>query len=247
MMINDVLEYNRLLCEKMGPIWLRRNSTCYNLVSYVNNLTCLFLGEQYTDVALFIKRIDAELERLEKHLNYHYEYFVITKSYMQKIVEYLFQNNLLSESGISLLPEKYQTYKEIKIVTQNLNRDLQILFNNYDCKEGSFIHYLHEKATFNEQAFGDYYNSILSITKKKLQGELIDTNTTIAIVLTHKTILESFIWHLTEKDIYQITDYPMERINYFMEQLNYLIDGYLKGYIIEDDNKEYLGKGGATL
>ncbi len=90
-----------------------------------------------------------------------------------------------------MLPEKYQTYKEIKIVTQNLNRDLQILFNNYDCKEGTFIHYLHEKATFNEQAFWDYYNSIISITRKKLQGELIDTNTTIAIVLTKSSSRQS--------------------------------------------------------
>ncbi len=111
-MINMVLEYNKLLCEKMEPTWLRKNSTCYNLVSYVNNLTCLFNGEQYNNVALFIRRIDVEIERLETNYNYRYEYFEITKTYIRKILEYLFQNNLLSESAISLLPEKYQQYKE---------------------------------------------------------------------------------------------------------------------------------------
>ncbi|WP_434132586.1 hypothetical protein KIAC18_004362 [Sporomusa sphaeroides] len=64
------------------------------------------------NVALFIRRIDGEIERLETNFNYHYEYFEITKTYTRKILEYLLQNNLLSESAISLLPEKYQQYEE---------------------------------------------------------------------------------------------------------------------------------------
>lgn len=238
-MTNEVLKFNVLLCNKMEPTWLRRNSTCYNLVSYVNNLTCLFIGKQYTDVALFIRRIDAELEWLESNFGYHYEYFEIAKSYMQKVVRHLFQNNLFSEIAISLLPEKYQK-KEVKITTQDnhLDSDFQTLFDNNAGKEGAFIYYLHEEAVFNEQAFWDFYNSVISITKRNLRGEIIDDKTNIAVILTHKRIIEYFVWHLSENDAYRITNYPTDTIQLFMERLNYLIDGYLKGYIIEEDRFE---------
>lgn len=206
-------------------------------MSYVNNLTCLFIGKQYTDVALFLRRIDAELERLESNFGYHYEYFEIAKSYMQEVVRHLFQNNLFSEIEISLLPEKYQKHMEVEITMQDnhLDSDFQTLFDNNSSKEGTFIYYLREEAVFNEQAFWAFYNSVISITKRKLRGEIIDDKTNIAVILTHKRIIESFVWHLTEKDVYRITNYPTDTIQLFMERLNYLIDGYLKGYIIEED------------
>lgn len=105
-MINDVLQFNKLLCDKIEPTWLRRNSSCYSLVSYINHITSLFLGEQYDDVALFIKRANSELERLEIECDYSFEYFEIVKIYIKKIAEYLLQNNLLAETAVSLLPEK---------------------------------------------------------------------------------------------------------------------------------------------
>jgi hypothetical protein len=105
-MLNEVLEFNQLLCTKIEPDWLRRNSSYYGLVSYVNNLTCLFIGEQYADVALFIRRIDSELERVIDY-GLSYEYFGIARKYIQRITDYLLLNNLLSAETMKLLPEKY--------------------------------------------------------------------------------------------------------------------------------------------
>lgn len=234
-MINEILEFSKLLCVKTEPTWLRRNSNFYDLISCVNNLTSLFIGEQYTDVALFIKRIDAELSCLEMEHGYRYEYFEIVKKYMQRIVECLLLNNLLSEVAMSSLPENYQNTINTDIINNEnqLSVASQILFNNYQCGEGSFIYYLHEESTFDEQSFWKYYNSIVQIIKIKI-GMPKNEKITTALVLTHTKIMEYFLWHLAENDMYVMKNYPTNTIQLYVERLFLLIDGYLKGYVIDE-------------
>jgi hypothetical protein len=114
-----------------------------------------------------------------------------------------------------------------------MDKHLKTLMDNYEAKEGTLLHFLHEKATFNESSFWDYYNSVISITKE-MMGKPLNREITTAIVSTHSSILQSFLWHLTENDYYEITDYPYEHITLYVERLDFMIDGYLKGYIMSE-------------
>ena len=114
-------------------------------------------------------------------------------------------------------------------------QDIQILFDNYECKEGTFIYYLHEDALFNVQAFWDYYNSITSVIKRGI-GNKLDENITVAVVFTYKHIVESFLWHSTPNDGYVIKGYPSDKMSLYMERLHFLIDGYFKGYVLDEDS-----------
>lgn len=111
---------------------------------------------------------------------------------------------------------------------------IQILFDNYKCKEGTFIYFLHEDALFNDQAFWAYYNNMISVIKDRIDDKL-DENITLAVVFTYQAIVEAFLWHSTPNDAYVIKDYPSDKISFYMERLDALLGGYLKGYIIDEE------------
>jgi hypothetical protein len=92
----------------MNPTWLRRNSTCYNLATYINHTIALFIGRDYDGVVIFVRRADTELVRLESKLGYVEPYFEVVKEYLLKMVLYLRENNLVSKQVLELLPEKYK-------------------------------------------------------------------------------------------------------------------------------------------
>lgn len=82
-----------------------------------------------------------------------------------------------------------------------MDTDLQLVLDNDEVKEGTFLYYLREEATFHEEAFWDYYNSVISVTKSTLNKPL-DRVITKAVVSTHSKIIESFLWHLTKDDVF---------------------------------------------
>lgn len=117
-----------------------------------------------------------------------------------------------------------------------MDKDLEILFMNEKALEGSFLFYLHEKSSFQEGAFWDYYNSVISITSNKIKDELEDDNaTTKAIVYTHNEILKKFIHHLSPNDMYEIKNFPIDKLHLYNERLSYMLEGYFKGFVINED------------
>lgn len=96
--------------------------------------------------------------------------------------------------------------------------------------------YLHEKCYFHEDAFWDYYNSVISITRIKINSKLENESTiTKAIVYTQKQILKQFIHHLSPNDLYEIEKFPSEKLHLFIERLGYMLEGYFNGFVINED------------
>jgi len=113
-MINEIMDYALLFTQKMKPVWLRRNSTCYNLVTYINHTIALFIGKDYNSVVIFIRRADVELVRLESKIGHVEPYFDVVKEYLPKMIFYLKENDLVSKQTLELLPEKYKSEDNIE-------------------------------------------------------------------------------------------------------------------------------------
>ena len=45
-------------------------------------------------------------------------------------------------------------------------------------------------------------------------------------------IIESFLWHLTKDDVFEIGEYPNDNTPLLVERLRFMIDGYLRGYVM---------------
>jgi hypothetical protein len=100
--------------------------------------------------------------------------------------------------------------------------DLKILIDNYKCKEGSFIYYLHEEATFNEEAFKKYLSFLFKLSKK---GDNQNKEVTSMIVYTYGYTLRSLIYHFHKYDCYEIKNYPGESIvNDYVETMRIIIE-----------------------
>lgn len=113
-----------------------------------------------------------------------------------------------------------------------MDTDLQTLYDNQKGVAGTFLYYLHEKHDFNEKAFWAYYNCVISITQKS--DKKLDNNISKAVVFTHSQILNHIIQHLSDNDLYEMINYPYDKIHLYIERLNTMIDGYFGGYIINE-------------
>lgn len=87
----------------LPPLWARRNSLYYNLVSYINHTIALSISEYYDDVALFTYRADKEIESLIANNYIHENYFSLCNEYLRLITKYMIDNALLSAKGIMLI------------------------------------------------------------------------------------------------------------------------------------------------
>ncbi|WP_449623144.1 hypothetical protein [Robertmurraya sp. Marseille-Q9965] len=117
-----------------------------------------------------------------------------------------------------------------------MKKSIEILLKNEKAAEGTFLFYLHEKSEFNENAFWDYYNSVINITRKIINKEFEkEIVTTKAIVFTHSEILKKFIYHLSPKDLYEMKDFPTEKLHLYNERLNDMLLGYFEGFIINEE------------
>ena len=110
----------------------------------------------------------------------------------------------------------------------------KILDNNYDSGEGSFFYYLHEESSFDKDSFWEYYNCIRDLAQQAITIG-IDRDTSKKINFTYRYILESFLCHFAPNDIYRIKKFPRKKYNLYLERLNFAVDGYFSGYLVEEN------------
>ena len=109
----------------------------------------------------------------------------------------------------------------------------QVLNNNYQCLENSFIYYIHEACMFDCNSFWDYYNSIKELSYDSLKHG-IDSIVATEIVHTYSYIVSSFMYHFAPNDSYAIKDFPNEDYNLYIERLKLTVEGYFNGNIIDE-------------
>ncbi|HIW35180.1 MAG TPA: immunity 41 family protein [Candidatus Paenibacillus intestinavium] len=116
-----------------------------------------------------------------------------------------------------------------------MENELQVLMNNYNGTDNTFIHKLNEESIFEFPLFWEYYNSVRVVIKETLDKPL-DREISRAISYTHAKILEHIIWEYSDNNLGQIKNFPFVKLHLIMERLSFLVDGYFQGYLIDESN-----------
>jgi len=114
-----------------------------------------------------------------------------------------------------------------------MTKTYKVLDDNYDLKEGSFIYSLTEKAVFDEKLFWEYYNVAIDIVRDTLNHEL-DKELTKRMFEIYKRITECFLYHHDDNDLYEISNFPVDKAPYYLERLSFMIEGYFNDFVISE-------------
>lgn len=99
----------------------------------------------------------------------------------------------------------------------------QVLEDNLEIKNDSFLYFLREKSMFNKEAFRVLYESIREIADKDVSV----SRTAQQIVAVYGLVLECFLYHFDKNDPYSILNMP-ENYNKIIEYLNKSVEYYFK-------------------
>ena len=99
----------------------------------------------------------------------------------------------------------------------------QILEDNFEAKNESFLFYLREKSLFNKDAFRQLYDSI----RKVAEENVAISRTAQQIVVVYGQILQYFLYHFDKNDSYKIANMP-ENYNKMIEYLDKSVEYYFK-------------------
>jgi len=99
----------------------------------------------------------------------------------------------------------------------------QVIEDNFEKKNGSFLYYLHEKSLFNKDAFRQLYDSI----RKVAEEDVVISRTAQQIMGVYGQILQHFLYHFDKNDSYKITNMP-ENYNKMIEYLDKSVEYYFK-------------------
>ncbi|MBR3676922.1 MAG: hypothetical protein IKN71_07300 [Alphaproteobacteria bacterium] len=99
----------------------------------------------------------------------------------------------------------------------------QILEDNFESKNDSFLFYLREKSLFNKEAFRQLYDSI----RKVADDDVAISRTAQQIVIVYGQILQYFLYHFDKDDSYKIVNMP-ENYNKMIEYLDKSVEYYFK-------------------
>lgn len=97
----------------------------------------------------------------------------------------------------------------------------QILQDNFEEKNNSFLYFLHEKSLFNKEAFHELYDAVRAIADKDVN---ISRNAQ-KIMFIYGQILKCFLYHFDKNDKYKITKLP-ENYNKMIEFLDKSVEYY---------------------
>lgn len=108
----------------------------------------------------------------------------------------------------------------------DINKALEILENNRQAEENSFLDYLHEQSMFDVSAYQEYMECLQALMQdpktrqcKEIRGKVIDI---------HAYILLLFICHFDKADRYVMQQIPDNYMEY-IEQLDDVYKAFLKG------------------
>jgi hypothetical protein len=114
-----------------------------------------------------------------------------------------------------------------------MDKDLQVLMNNYNCLEDTFIYRLSEEFLFDLPLFWEYYNSVREVIRHTLDKPL-DRGISRAVSGTYSRILENIISEYSDNCIGLTKNFPYHLLQSLMERLSFMVDGYFQGYLINE-------------
>lgn len=97
----------------------------------------------------------------------------------------------------------------------------QIIQDNFEEKNGSFLYFLHEKSLFNKNSFHQLYDAIRAVAEENVE---ISRNAQ-KIAFIYGLTLKCFLYHFDKNDKYKITNLP-ENYNKMIELLDKSVEYY---------------------
>jgi len=97
----------------------------------------------------------------------------------------------------------------------------QVLEDNFNEKNGSFLYYLHEKSSFSKDGFRQLYESIRAVAE---DGVGI-SRTAQQIAHIYGQVLKCFLYHFDKNDKFKIVNLP-ENYNKMLEYLEKSVEYY---------------------
>ena len=118
----------------------------------------------------------------------------------------------------------------------DIEKAKQIIFNNSQAGENSFVFDLHERQVFTEKLFWEYYDSIAALVTADDEKTL---ELTRLITDNYQVILKYIIYHFNPRDAYHMKSFPKNYLDY-IERLDYVLMAYHTGNseLISDDRFE---------
>lgn len=113
----------------------------------------------------------------------------------------------------------------------DVQRALEILYDNEESENASFLDYLHERSQFNVASFWEYHDSLLTLSKYKNMVENVEVLD--KVIHTYTYALCCFIFHFDSDDAYVMKDLPTDYIKY----INLLNDAFRR-YVNSEATKE---------
>ncbi len=106
---NVIIRYAEILNSQdiFKPEWVKRNAIYYNLITYINHTIALFIGMNYDNAAVFVRRAAKELDFLIER-GYREEYFDVSEEYLYKITRHLKENKLITEVMLESIPDRFR-------------------------------------------------------------------------------------------------------------------------------------------
>lgn len=80
----------------------------------------------------------------------------------------------------------------------------QILIDNVEAKNSSFMYFLREKSEFNKDSFQQLCGSIRALA----DSEVEISRTAQQIMTVYASVLQCFMYHLDKSDVYKISNFP---------------------------------------
>ncbi len=117
----------------------------------------------------------------------------------------------------------------------------QIIDDNSCAKENTFLYYLHEKCCFDEVSFWNLYNSIRVASIYSSEFQALPKPLSANIFKSYNYFVTSIISHLNEHDLYEISNLPVNFIEY-QQRLEIAVLAVYKGNIIDDEEEEIYSK-----
>ncbi|MFE6078841.1 hypothetical protein ACFVQB_30785 [Paenibacillus sp. NPDC057886] len=115
-----------------------------------------------------------------------------------------------------------------------MEQSLQELLRNARAEENTFLYMLHEEARFDQTLFWKYVNSIMELTRFTADQPL-DREMASAVSFTYSKIMEHLQWHHSDRDVYEIQQFPYEYENLIVDRLGRVVDGFFKGIVLEEE------------
>jgi hypothetical protein len=98
----------------------------------------------------------------------------------------------------------------------------QIIFNNSQISENTFIYNLHEKGCYSEELFWEYYDSIATLVRN---SDTKSSEVENQITDVYLKVLKYLVFHFDPADNYIISGIPKDYIG-VIERLEYALIAY---------------------